>query len=1392
MADQRVVITLNVNSRGGAQITALQKQLAALDRQNNKLLKTTRMADEYFFKLANKTDMVSRTFVKMRSIVGTMIGIFAKFNAVLSALAIVTLPLLNATFAAGRLIMKAYNATLQLVAVGIAAVGAAIAVGLAAFKEYNAAMQSFAYTTTGTVNPTQRASGAIRNLQRDAKLAVFGITGLNDAFVQVNQSSTFTGESQKMLRALSDFAAAGGDPAKNIAAAGAFIGLLQKEGKLTQEVLQAGEKIGPQFAKALTEAKKKGMSSAEDLKRMLYEGDLAAYGGVVGQASRLNNTMVAQFKRILSESLVIGTDIGDAILGPAKKALQEIGSSITRTLRRLAPMFVTFGRGTFLDGLVGGFIKLEDVLVRFLRKWLPASVGILGKFVNWWQKVVYVFKNLRERMQPLLDAGRAIMDVFGPAFTQIFTRFGGEYHNIGKLMADNREEFDRLGVNLERFVNLFFDFGATLGLAFSKALPIINSVAEAFMRVAETLLAIIRGLATLGSGGLGGFGAGLGGMAALYMMFSGKRMLGGGAGPGSPRGLGALKNDKVRFAKGVFGGVPGGGRGGGGGGGGQGPASKIGGFNASLKQFGILPGGAGAAGNFFPAVGYGRPALPPVPITPMPQMMGLLAQMQMQQNNFDPDLKKATLREKYRMLRSGAPATPGLGRSGAAGRALGMSIGQKRYRQGFAPSGMGAGVAGMLASQFAMGNMDFADTGLGGAGKTLSSTGSMLAMFNPMMGLGLTLGGGALGAKTAEGGALAGAGAGAALGAMVGPVGAAVGAMLGGIVGAVSGSIHRFKAESKKLKSAAQQRGLEVFGQIAQGFVAGGDFSKAKGQSDQLRQEADKIRNLGLDGLSRMERNVKITELRKAGQITKEQYDLLSNGVKDYVDGLDNQADNIDKVTNVIETGFNKKMSAMISITGKSQEEIVGLANEIGVNLFDATMSTTDALGKMGLTMMHTAEQVRGAIVDIQQNALSPLRKEIAIMDTNRQIEQLVQGLSDMGAAAEKQDVYNFGADLVDLMNLKFPEDPYGNILRATDEIVRESRPGGRLAGIGQNLILGLLSSLEGAKVTQKADTSDYLATELAKGFATQGRIISQEDIAAQIAKMSDADISKLSGAVADKSIFGAFSATSEFGAIGGPTSGVADIGGVLEGILFKTLGPGAADPTIFFDKQQNAMYEGVMAGVTAAFKDSPGWWTEYPAWWGSAPGGGFPGSDGDPNTPFDTSTPKVKQIGDTATSKIMKTLGKHRMMDASIPGKRKVTSSLRNYNLGSLNSDHVTGNAYDLTGQNLGDYAYTVKANGGLAEFHGWGSSRHLHVVPGMDPEGQWFGGYKWGRELAGTTGDSPTPAMPKMMPPASASGGTYNYSVVVNGASADPNQIADAVINKIQRMERDKKERR
>jgi hypothetical protein len=147
--------------------------------------------------------------------------------------------------------------------------------------------------------------------------------------------------------------------------------------------------------------------------------------------------------------------------------------------------------------------------------------------------------------------------------------------------------------------------------------------------------------------------------------------------------------------------------------------------------------------------------------------------------------------------------------------------------------------------------------------------------------------------------------------------------------------------------------------------------------------------------------------------------------------------------------------------------------------------------------------------------------------------------------------------------------------------------------------------------------------------------------------------------------------------------------------------------------------------------------------------------------------TPNAGKVyGDTTTSRLLGTMAKHRRLNNMIAGRRTVTSALRGDNLGSLGSDHLTGNAYDLTGDNLGAYKTAVEKSGGFAELHGRGGSRHLHVAQG-DTGTPWIGGGAMG-------------------------GGGDSYVIQITPSqNATPEEIATAVMNRIERKQRDKKER-
>jgi hypothetical protein len=159
-----------------------------------------------------------------------------------------------------------------------------------------------------------------------------------------------------------------------------------------------------------------------------------------------------------------------------------------------------------------------------------------------------------------------------------------------------------------------------------------------------------------------------------------------------------------------------------------------------------------------------------------------------------------------------------------------------------------------------------------------------------------------------------------------------------------------------------------------------------------------------------------------------------------------------------------------------------------------------------------------------------------------------------------------------------------------------------------------------------------------------------------------------------------------------------------------------------------------------------------------------------------DTSTPRGGVVGDTTSSRISQTMARHDAINGSIAGNRSITSGYRTYGLGSLNSDHVTGRAIDLVGQNLGSYAVATRNAGGFAEFHGSGGGRHLHAVPGP-----------------GAIGDTLTPSSNQMSTTTSATvaSGTSSYTFHINGGQNNPEQIANMVMAKIKNSEQRTRER-
>jgi hypothetical protein len=146
-----------------------------------------------------------------------------------------------------------------------------------------------------------------------------------------------------------------------------------------------------------------------------------------------------------------------------------------------------------------------------------------------------------------------------------------------------------------------------------------------------------------------------------------------------------------------------------------------------------------------------------------------------------------------------------------------------------------------------------------------------------------------------------------------------------------------------------------------------------------------------------------------------------------------------------------------------------------------------------------------------------------------------------------------------------------------------------------------------------------------------------------------------------------------------------------------------------------------------------------------------------------------------------------HKAVDAKVPGKRVVTSGVRDFALGSINSDHTTGAAYDLVGDNLLAYGEEIKAGGGFAEMHGGPANRHLHVVPGAAPVGDTA---STAVLLAPRLGDTPSPVtVTQQAAPAPV---VAPITLNVYGTEGQSVQaLADEVMDRLERKERSNRER-
>lgn len=1544
MADD-AKLNIDIGVDGAWKIDNVKRKLKSLGQEARKLSASSAIIGKNYFN-TQKNLMNSSTGVWKRHFdqVDQMIKMFGKglmkfvsFSAKFASLQVGALGLalmaVHAAFVVGQAAAKAYHAVMKLVAGGLAGLTIAAGIAAAAIREQQAAMYAYRGTNMSEFgNGINQISTQMRMMQSDAQLATVGAEGLNAALAEIYKTGTYGGGQQKMLKALMDFGAAGQDIKKGATAAGKLIATLNDPKATFSSIKEAAKAMGPAMEQAL---KKLNITTKEGLTKAILDGSLAAAGGVEGQFGAVSGTLINQFKGAFTQMKGQFADFGQPFLKRTKETFQEIVFIFKRGFARVMPDLVIFGQGSFFESFISAMLRMENLFVKIIREYLPATKGMFDRLSNWWNDFKLAWENIVEKLRPFIDGSRVLLDMFR-AMGRELKGTGGIFTHINDLLKDNRDTVEEFGSKIGKFISVISKYGQTLREMFFDVLPFINKMIDGITLIADGLLSLMglfRGL--FGGGGFGSL------MLIMGMLSGGKSMsknVGGWikqrelvpaqtatmnvtAGSVHVSGFTAGGQTNAAAAAGMAqrpaGGTPPSGGAAGTSGAGTGAGASPAGYAARPSGF-LVPTsnpalmaagtGGGMAGSKSSTAGAGGAAAaqartrsdrnmlarqlvqqdPTLTNKQALSMAGVMTGSQSSTSPMHPAAKSksqawktagkmryegdsaAFLRTmhaaktdplfvpktvvesqmKYQNYqfdefgnmkmdpKTGLPMTKwqpfgkskwgwtqdtkGLTQDVNPGRMKTLSgelfrkprqshqykklfgdyeTGQKgRLTGGSMAMNMGASMALGMLSNVAPKEMQGA-----------LALGSTLSTINPMLGLGVGL----IGGGVASGNALAGAGMGAAGGAalgmqMGGPWGAAIGAVGGALIGGIGAWWNKNKRRKQEAKKAAERivkestdafyEGLQktLTRQGASGFTST-NFQKTLETTaepvDKLAREVDSLKAIlesgGTDAaVEALKAKFEDSTSALHEYIgTQEELDRLTGNVSTGIDTLSSDLEIQEKVRDRAAERYEAVIQSLSKALGKSEEDVIKLAKETNTNLFDVRTGFDDLLQGVASGLISTQQQLYQLGADAQARVLTRLRSRQEQLASPESLDQLAAGLYEKGQTGPLAE-----SDMLDFVSQALPllTQYYGG-----DSIMAMSALTSQLGAAGQGFtqssyfsgmlspeVASLFQSEQGQAVMQMIQselnttagrgTLDMINSAfgaIGTGFVASDPTGVQSQIMnllssnpeafkalttfldptknPSVAQMSTEELQK---GLADRGI-----GVDIKGALGGTQGGstatldettlLAELG--LPDDAFKKVGD-ALDG--FAEKLNNALQVTDMS-VTATKVDVT-------------------------NIPADTSTPRSQRVGDTPSSRFRSTYVNHSYFDSLLTGKRTVTSGLRNFNLGSINSDHVTGRALDLAGQNLGMYKSAIEAAGGFAEFHGTNASRHLHVVPPSTP-----------------VGDSSTPVAASansLAPISGQQGPGGQYVVNINGYNKSPQQLANEVISVMRTNERSMAERR
>jgi len=1531
MADENTKLSIDVDVDGAQKLQRLKQQLKSIGREARKLSASSAIIATAYFKDQKKL-MNSSTGVWKRHFdqVDQMIKMFGKglmkfvsFSAKFASIQVgalgAALMAVHAAFAVGQFTAKAYHATMKLVAGGLASITIAATIAAAAIREHQAAMYAYRGTNMSEFGRgINQINTQMRMMQNDAQLATVGAEGLNAALAEIYKTGTYGGGQQRMLKALMDFGAAGQDIKTGAAAAGKLIAALNDPKATFSSIKEAAKAMGPAMEQAL---KKLNITTKEGLQAAILDGTLAAAGGVEGQFATVSSTLISQFKGSFTQIKSFAADFGQAFLKPTKETFEEIVHIFRRGFVRVVPDLVAFGNGSFFEGLISGMERLENLFVKIMREYLPATKGMFDRLGDWWDRFMLGWNRMVESLRPMIDGSRVLMDMF-KALGRELKGQNDIFSHTNKLLVDNSDEVVAFGSKIGKLLNVLAEYGRTLREMFFDVLPFLNKMIDGIALMLDAVFSLLGGFRSLFGGG--GFGS-------LFMIMSllsgGKSMsknVGGfikqrelipnqmstqnmqvTAGSVTLSGATAAGQTNPNAGRGMSGqpagytppaSRPNGGYAYGGAGGvimppgtpgtgmyGIGPAgsksSTAGGMSQSPlaaqaqerndirrrlmaadpsltraqatslanNMVGYTPGGSRSSTN---------PAHPAAQRR-MRGFRGLMegkmryegdtasflrtfdqakndplfqpktmreAQMKYQEVQFDPqgnllmDPKTGLPMTKYepggkrKFMRQTNPAgliqdvNPGRMKTLAGNlfRKPRESIAYKKnfgdYETGQKGRFTGGSMAMNMGSSMALGMLsNVAPKEMQGA----LALGSALSAINPMLGLGVAGIGGGIASGNALAGAGMGAAGGAALGAQFGPYGAVIGALGGALIGGIGAWWNKNKRRKQEAKKAAERIVADTTAAfydginsrvLEQGVSAlttsniGKTLETAAAPLADFNKELDSLKGIyDTQGKDAAKEYLQVLFDDKSSEMSKyiknqEELDKLLGSIGTGINTMSQQSTINTSVQAIATDRYTSVVQALAKAYNKSEEEILSLAKETGTNLFDIRVGFDEMFKSIGEGLINTQAQLFQRGADAQANIMDRIRKRQEQVAAPAAIDQAAAALYEAGQAGPltEQHGLDFLSQVMPLMTQYYGNDS----LQALLEISKQIGPGG--AGFAQGSYFSSVLSPNTAALFQTPEMQAVLKMIQDEGLGVAGTGL-QDIINSQLSELGVAADGDLAGMGANLAMtdYAKYQELITFlDPIKNPDlknittgAGLAEaifaISGLKVGRLSAAIDEGdVASKTGEQLTQILGLTEDALGAVNIAldqFAENLGNLLKVTNMTVAA-------TTVNVSTGGDTATPR----GDTPSSRFKSTYVNHSYFDSLISGKRKITSGVRDFDVGSINSDHVTGRALDLTGQNLGMYKTSVEAAGGFAEFHGSNGSRHLHVVPPSGP-----------------MGDSSTPVAASVnndpgVSSSSMGSSAGQYVININGYNKNPQQLANEVIAIMRSSERSMSERR